>query len=210
MEFAKSKKKRKPLPGYAIFIIIFGSLSVIVGIARGIVQAQTEKSMAQVNDLLGKGPSTSSVSSESYIGVTPVIYKGVSMKIPKGWTYETSEEQGGLVHQVYIESPDVDYSTISWGRSSDMISPKEWIQNIHDTGGEDFPNFSPGDISSVTYCGQDAYSFDFSMKKLGFTYYARIITFEKGGNCIMVMNMSDFKSSLSKKFGFVDESLATD
>lgn len=207
MEFAESKKKRKPLPGYVIAIIVFGSISIIFGVIKGVVQAQTEQTMAQVNDLMNGGNTSYTSSTTSYVGVTPVNYKGLSIKIPKGWKSETSEEAGGIIHQIYVESADVDYSTISWGRSSNMMSPKEWIQTMHDTGGEDFPNFSPGEITDITYCGQNAYSLSCSMKKLGFTYYAKIITFQKGGNTFMVMNMSDLRSNLSKKFGFVEETL---
>lgn len=210
MEFAQPKKKRKPLPGYAILIIVFGSLSVVFGIARGIIQAQTEKTAAQVYDLLNGESSSSSLSSGSYVGVTPIVYNGLSMKIPKGWTYETSDEGGGLAHQVCIESPDVENSTITWGHSSNMLSPSEWIQSIHDTGGDSFPDFSPGEVSRTTYCGQDAYTFDCSMKKLGFTYYARFFTFEKNGQHFMVVNLSDFKSSLSSKFGFIENTLTVE
>lgn len=208
MEFAQSKKKRKPLPGYAILIIVLGSLSLIGGIGRAILQAQTEQTVKQYQDLMQGKASTSSPSTFSTVGVTPVSYKGLSIKIPQGWTSETSEESGGLVHQIYLESPDVDYTTISWGLSSNLMSAKEWMQSTHDSEDEIFPNFSPGDISEITYCGQKAYTLNCSMKKLGFTYYATIITFERSGYTFMVMNMSDLQSNLSKKFGFVEETLS--
>lgn len=206
MEFAESKKKRKPLPGYAILIIVLGSLSLIGGIAKGILTAQTEQAARQVQDLL-QGDASSSTSTESFVGVTPLSFKGLSMKIPKGWTSETTDEAGGLVHQIYLESSDVDYSVISWGISSNLQSPKDWIQFFHDEGGKDFSEYSPGEITTVSYCGEDAYSFSFSYKQLGFTFYGKGFSFKKDGNTFMVMNMSDLRSNLSKRFSFIEETI---
>ena len=207
MEFAQSKKKRKPLPGYAIFIIVFGSISLIVGIARGILEAQTEQTVKQYQDLMSGGSSTSSSSTTSVIGVTPVSYKGISIKIPKGWTSETTDQEGGLVHQISLESPDVDGANISWARGNAFLPPREWVQTMHDTGGEDFNGFSPEEITECTYCGEQAYQFIFSMKQLGFTYYSKFLAFKKGGYTIGIFTMSDLRSNLSKKFSFIEDTL---
>lgn len=207
MEFAESKKERKTLPGYVIFIIIFGILSVLIGLVKGCVQAQTEKTIAQYYDAITSQNSTSPEADESNTGVIPVRYKGLLVKIPKDWKYEMSDMEDGLLHQIQIESPNVDCTTILWGSTSYTNSPKEWISSVRETAGEGFSNYVPGEINKSRYCGETAYTFDYSAKMLGFTYYVRIIMFEKGGSNIMVMNVTDFKSRLSQKFLFVENTL---
>ena len=157
-------------------------------------------------DLL-QGDTSSSSSTESYVGVNPVSFKGISLKIPKGWKSETSDGAGGLVHQIYLESPDVDYSVISWGHSYNLQSPEDWIRSFHDDGGAEFSEYSPGEISNASFCGEEALAFSFSYKQLGFTFYGKGISFKKDGYTFMVTTMSDLRSNLSKKYGFIEQTL---
>ena len=200
MELENKQKERKALPWYAVLIIALGSIFTIVGFYKGFLEAKLEKEISQLYD-----EKYSSTSSETYTGVKPVYYKGLSLYIPKGWTYET--EENGILHQMTLESADVDMSIIVWAPSVYTLSPREWIQNTYDNDDGDLPILSPSAISSITYCGCDAYTFSFSSKKLGFTYYDKIICFEKDGYTLMILNMSDYRSHLSKMFDFIEKTL---
>jgi hypothetical protein len=139
--------------------------------------------------------------------VIPASYKGLSLKIPSGWTSESSELEGGLLHQLEIESPDVDLAYIIWAKNSQVLPPSEWAQMTHDSLGEEYNEFSASDISKTTFSGQDAYTFNFSYKKLGFKFYCKCIMFVKDGYGVGVLTQSDLQSHLSSRFGFIEETL---
>ena len=219
MEFAESKKTRKPLPEYAIIIIVIAAITGIIGIIKGVLSAQINQAAAEITETFN-GYSSSAATS-SYDGVTPVAFKNLSIMIPEGWTYETIEGKPGAVDRLYLESQDSETSNIYWLRVSDAIvkpTLREWLQPMYDSLGDSlagalddsFDNFVAEDITEFPYCGEGALSFNYKYDYMGFQVYGQCIALLKDGNYVMVMNTSDLRSHLASRFDFIEKTLTLD
>ncbi len=203
----KESTNRPILSSGAGTIIVLAVIFLIIGIVRGVLSAQVEKAADQVMDYMGMNPSGIPVDETSFLGTEPITYKEVSLKIPKGWTYEGKVLENGLVHQIYMESSDLDSVTLSWVINTAQLSNEEYAQILYDTIDEAWSIDYTNGIVPMDYFGDEAYGFDLVATNLGFKYFGKCFTFRKGGYLFSEMRFSELRSHLGDRFNFIEETM---